>query len=309
MNKLGLLLQCPFSFGLDLSPHLLPIKALHLVRSIISMEVSINTIITYGKLDLMIATTALPIGISNSYHAIRMALQESPVIFKLNLMQALLLLFNGIVAISDFFKPTRNCNTLAYIYLTNAYLSILSINIILFYKAYYTTKASRMMGCLCILIQIAETVCLVQVLLKSQFIDGLIGGCILSYPIYWTMGLTGSVTSIMIILTLLFIISIRRHSEFRKLGLYSSLLQEGIVFFLIILIMDLTLAVLVLVQDVYCGNVLHLGWIVKSKLMTELMLRAHRRRKERRRSRGRQHKDQELTDISLVSVSSPSTQN
>ncbi|ORY00715.1 hypothetical protein K493DRAFT_298772 [Basidiobolus meristosporus CBS 931.73] len=264
------------------------------------MAIPISKIITYGKLDLMIATSALPIALSNTYHAVHMALQESPMIFKLNLVQSMLLLFNEIVALSGFFKSSRNCTTLAYIYLINAYFSLLSINIILYYKTYYTTKANKLLGYLCVVLQIVETFCLVQVFINSEFINGLIGGCILSFPIYWALGLTGSVTSVIIILTLLFIIGIRRHAEFRKLGLYTSLLHEGIFFFLTILCMDVALAVLVSLQDIYSGNVLHFGWIIKSKLMTELMLRAHRRRQERRRSRsGQTNADQELSHISL----------
>ncbi|KAK9703209.1 hypothetical protein K7432_010860 [Basidiobolus ranarum] len=83
----------------------------------------------------------------------------------------------------------------------------------------------------------------------------------------------------MIFLSSIFVYNIFRLSRFNNKGVYRVLARDGAVFGIVILCCDILLATIITLNLTNAWYLLYIGWTIKSKLMSEMMLVTHNRRK------------------------------
>ncbi|ORX97216.1 hypothetical protein K493DRAFT_370025 [Basidiobolus meristosporus CBS 931.73] len=221
-----------------------------------------------NNIQFMISSFALPIAISNTYHGIKMCRGRQPLIYKLNLLQATLLLINSCCMLLIMLELGWNCHTQFLLYNFTSFISIAAINAMLYLKAYSATYMIKAVAVLSKYGQVS----------RSTY-----GACQMSLPSAWMIGLVSSEAVIVLFLCGLFIRVIYTQWQVKRRGIYASLMKDGIYFSLSICASVLIITTLQLLGLIGAWELLLFGWIINSKLMTEQMKRSYAWREERRR--------------------------
>ncbi|ORY00682.1 hypothetical protein K493DRAFT_405801 [Basidiobolus meristosporus CBS 931.73] len=215
---------------------------------------------------------------------LRMVVRDDPVIYKLNLVQTALLLINVLANIPSFFGQKTNCTTLSIITYVIHYLSLLTINTVLYIEAYYSSRRSRFIACVCIIILAVQTACLVQNLREGEFILSPNGGCQIHFPSGWSIGMAVSTSILTLFLIGMFIMNLYRLPDLDHTQAYRIMIRDSVLFGLFICLFDILFVVLESIKLLDTGIALTLNWVIKSRLMTVMMTIAYRRRKSHRKN-------------------------
>ncbi|KAK9760699.1 hypothetical protein K7432_014995 [Basidiobolus ranarum] len=246
---------------------------------------SLTTSIDFeSQLRFFIVAVSLPVACRDAYRSIRIVIRDDPVIYKLNLVQTSLLLINILANIPSFFGQETNCTILSIITYTIHYLSLLTINIILYIEAYYSSRRNRLIACVCILILAVQTACLVQNLRGGEFALSPHGGCKIHFPTGWSIGMSVATSVLMLFLIGMFIMNLYRLPDLDHNQAYRIMIRDSAMFGLAIYLFDILFVILEAIKIVDPGIALTLNWVIKSRLMTVMMTIAYRRRKSHRKA-------------------------
>ncbi|ORY03257.1 hypothetical protein K493DRAFT_297516 [Basidiobolus meristosporus CBS 931.73] len=240
---------------------------------------TIENAILHDSVTMVIIGLSLPLALEGAYHATRIALKETALVYKLNFIQALVRCINSVLEVILEMRTDKDCFAIAVQYHTTSFISLSCIHLILYLKAYHTSFSTKLVAFVCISLQAVEVFCLIQMFSHFRHTKGVLGGCTIHFPIAYTLTLVSGTTTIMIFLSAIFVYNIIRLSRFNNKGFYRILARDGAIFGLVIIFCDIALAITITLNVTNSWYLLYVGWAVKSKMMSEMMQTTHSRRK------------------------------
>ncbi|KAK9765295.1 hypothetical protein K7432_006487 [Basidiobolus ranarum] len=202
--------------------------------------------------NTMVSSFALPIAVVIVYRSAAIALKERSIIFKLNFIQTSLLLINTVVQMINVFYHTPNCRFPYFLYSVLSYLSLLCVDVILYLKAYYINKSSKMIAVVCILLQIARLFFVIQSNRFLEFMPGQLDSCRVSTN-KWVLGVIGTEALVILFLCSLYLVRVYKQSKLTPNAILTTVIRQGFIFPLAVCFTFIILASLLL-ADVAHGN-------------------------------------------------------
>ncbi|KAK9768311.1 hypothetical protein K7432_001149 [Basidiobolus ranarum] len=222
---------------------------------------------------------SLPLALDSAYQATRMVFKEPALIYKLNFIQAWVRCICSLLEVGLELQTNKDCYTITIQYHVAAFISLSCIHTILYLKAYYTSLSTKLVAVICVSLQGLGVFCLIQMFANYEHTKTMLGGCIINFSTWYTLALLSCTTTIMILLSSIFVYNIIRLSRFNNRGFYRILARDGAIFGIVIVFCDIILAVTTVLNFTNSWYLLYVGWTIKSRLMSEMMLATHNRRK------------------------------
>ncbi|ORX89284.1 hypothetical protein K493DRAFT_318827 [Basidiobolus meristosporus CBS 931.73] len=236
-----------------------------------------------SQFRLFVVAISLPIACRDVYRSVKIVIHDDPVIYKLNLLQTFLLLVNTVASIPSFFGQSINCTVLSIANFVLHYFSLLTMNVILYLEAYYSSTRTRFVACVCALILAAQTICLALALQGGLFTTSPYGGCKVILTNNWNIGMSVATSILIVFLIGVFIMNLHQLPDMDRNQAYRVMIRHSVIFGIVIYVFDILFLVLEVLGLLDPGITLALNWLIKSRLMTVMMATAYRRRKSHRK--------------------------
>ncbi|KAK9762601.1 hypothetical protein K7432_011512 [Basidiobolus ranarum] len=236
--------------------------------------------IFHANFNNTVSAMALPIALSNTWNSIRMVRKNSPLIYKLNLVQSLFLLVNAVIQLLGGLGVLFDCNARNYVYGACSYFSIVLIDMILFMKAYYTNRSNYLIIAIHVILRLVHMCCWIMIIVNTSIIVRPYGYCQMLSKELWFVGLLSTEAVIIGFLTFIFLLTLYRTHQFNPAFFYSSLIRDGLIFALSRCVIYFIITVLYLFHVAPHTEMLFFEWTIASKLMTEQLLHSHEWRKK-----------------------------
>ncbi|ORX96109.1 hypothetical protein K493DRAFT_301116 [Basidiobolus meristosporus CBS 931.73] len=252
----------------------------------------------HDSITIVMIGISLPLALEGAYHATRIAMKETALVYKLNFIQALVRCINSLLEVILEMRTDKDCFAITIQYHTTSFISLSCIHLILYLKAYHTALSTKLVAFICIALQGLEMFCLIEMFSHFNYTKGPLGGCTIHFPLAYTLTLVSTTTTIMILLSAIFVFNIIHLSRFNNKGIYRILARDGAIFALVIITCDIALAITITLNVANSWYLLYIGCksllqkfskntylmlicigAVKSKMMSEMMQATHRRRK------------------------------
>ncbi|ORX87351.1 hypothetical protein K493DRAFT_81330 [Basidiobolus meristosporus CBS 931.73] len=234
--------------------------------------------------NTMVSAFAFPVAVVIVYRSIKISLIEQSIIFKLNFVQAALLLINTVVQLISVFHPPPSCRFPYFLYTVLSYLGLLCVDTILYLKAYYANKSSKFIAVVCVLLQVVRLYFVIQSNISVEFEVGQINLCREVETNKWVLGIIGSEAMVIIFLCSLYLMRVYKQSQLTPSAVLSTVIRQGFTYPLAICVSFIILASLLL-ANVASGNTrqfLNICWVLNAWLATKQVAFAHEVRQKDR---------------------------
>ncbi|KAK9711803.1 hypothetical protein K7432_007572 [Basidiobolus ranarum] len=237
----------------------------------------------HHDVDLIIASISLPIAISNIHYGIVTVIHNKHAIYKLNLLAAVLLLVNSVVQMVGTLPSNIPCMARYLVYAVSSYISLVSLDTILYLKAKSVRPKARLITTVYILFRLLHLGIWVKLIYGVNLIYVGPGthSCTSIAKFYDMLILIGLETTIIIYLTITFLKIIYSQYKEAPRAIYSLLLKDGLIFSLSICVFYFFITILKFAKIMAHTDLFSIEWVVSSKLMTEQVWRSHMWRSER----------------------------
>ncbi|KAK9711034.1 hypothetical protein K7432_008062 [Basidiobolus ranarum] len=236
-----------------------------------------NDLVFRHNLTTILIAFAFPIAIQGTYRSIKIALAETLVIYKLNLMQCCFFLVNVVVDLIAVFYRKHDCAFQFYLYQLISFISFLLIYLILFLKAYYASKSFKFIGVVFVCCQVCRLVGTIQIIRSSRVTQEYIGVCSVENDAQWPLLLLVSESIIVIFLSYMFVRKITTQSQFIPSKVYSMLIQHGFALPIVICAVNIVFCALIFsnLSFISVEHLLRIGWITNAWLIMKQTEHSH----------------------------------
>ncbi|ORX85570.1 hypothetical protein K493DRAFT_307228 [Basidiobolus meristosporus CBS 931.73] len=256
------------------------------------------------RVELLLITFTFPLVTQDVYYSIRMVLTDHALIYKINLVQSLLLFCTGLVNLAiRMVKHQASCVAYFYSYNIMAFISVTLLLTLVYLKSLCTNRHIRLIkGMFAFSQGIHLTVDVLMLIKTHDIFANSQGGCSwISEDLYVILLLSNN-TIIVVVLASITIFYMYRYAKVRSSPIFKVLIRDGLIFLLLITLVTVVVLILQILRLIQSGILLHGSWIILSLLTTQQCRNSYRlRRGELQRS------ERFSKDVTVMQIDHPST--